>query len=268
MITEDCGAVYCVLNVVTGQRYVGSTKRVRRRWTEHINALKRGKHANEHLQNSWNKYGEDSFIFYVLEYGDECSLFDIETRFIQEFKTYDRSLGYNKTTEARISARSITDETRKKMSDAKRGWSPPPSTRAANVAAVKGKKQSPDHVKKRFDSRRRNGNMRNSPEAIERAAAKMRGRVYGADVRKKMSDGTKRLSNADLHAICYLRANGMSCPKIADLAQVDKSTITEAIRGRHGYTDAAQIMRDACDNKLAMALSRALAESASTRGDK
>lgn len=59
--------IYKIINVVNNKFYVGSavdfTKRKRRHWW----ALRSQKHANKHLQSAWNKYGEQAFVFVVVE---------------------------------------------------------------------------------------------------------------------------------------------------------------------------------------------------------
>ena len=62
--------VYHIICKVTGKRYIGSTRNQHgfiRRWTEHLCNLNANKHSAPHLQNAWNKYGEDAFLFQVLD---------------------------------------------------------------------------------------------------------------------------------------------------------------------------------------------------------
>lgn len=59
--------VYCIINLQTGQRYVGSTKDIAYRWYNHRSYLRGGKHENERLQADFNQYGESAFDFQVLE---------------------------------------------------------------------------------------------------------------------------------------------------------------------------------------------------------
>jgi group I intron endonuclease len=47
--------------------YIGSAESYERRVWQHRNDLKRGTHKNPRLQAAWNKYGEDMFVFEVLE---------------------------------------------------------------------------------------------------------------------------------------------------------------------------------------------------------
>lgn len=60
--------VYQIRNLVNGKLYVGSTVRhtyVRK--YEHFGSLRKNKHRNAHLQNAFNKYGEEFFLFEIIE---------------------------------------------------------------------------------------------------------------------------------------------------------------------------------------------------------
>lgn len=59
--------IYAITNVITNDCYVGSSARLAHRRQQHFNALRRGCHACQHLQRSFDKYGESSFVFSVLE---------------------------------------------------------------------------------------------------------------------------------------------------------------------------------------------------------
>lgn len=60
--------VYCILNTTNKKRYIGSSKNMWQRLQCHRSYLRRGCHSNRHLQSSYNKYGENSFTIYVIEY--------------------------------------------------------------------------------------------------------------------------------------------------------------------------------------------------------
>ena len=59
--------IYRITNMVNGKYYIGSTDAYERRVWQHRYALKRGVHANAPLQASWNKHGEEAFVFEVVE---------------------------------------------------------------------------------------------------------------------------------------------------------------------------------------------------------
>ena len=60
--------IYKIINVKNNKYYIGSTQEsFLIRWKNHIGALRRNTHKNSHLQNAYNKYGEESFVFNILE---------------------------------------------------------------------------------------------------------------------------------------------------------------------------------------------------------
>lgn len=61
-----CAGVYKIQNIVSRDIYIGSTKVFKRRFREHNKELKLGKHVNAHLQNAWDKYGKQSFVFSIV----------------------------------------------------------------------------------------------------------------------------------------------------------------------------------------------------------
>lgn len=194
---KKCG-IYKIINKETGKFYVGSSVDIRQRWYAHKSKLRRGVHSNQHLQNSWNKYGEDSFIFEVLSEVDEDFLLIEEKRWIDETMCYKRELGYNKAifpsspmkggkhskqakqkigkastgrklseqTRKKISnahkGRIFSEETKRKMSAAKVGKAP---SCAYDPPSEKGRKKISDFAKTRTGHK--NPNSRLTPEQIK-----------------------------------------------------------------------------------------------------
>ena len=60
-------AIYCITNSVNKKVYIGETTICKARWPAHKSALRTQKHGNSQLQEDWNKYGEESFIFQIIE---------------------------------------------------------------------------------------------------------------------------------------------------------------------------------------------------------
>jgi len=59
--------IYKIQNTVNMKCYIGSAAiRFSKRFSQHRHMLRKGTHHNKHLQASWNKYGEESFIFVKL----------------------------------------------------------------------------------------------------------------------------------------------------------------------------------------------------------
>jgi len=59
--------IYIILNTKNGKVYIGQAVDFGERWYVHRSALKNNRHKNRHLQAAWNKYGEDCFVFEVVE---------------------------------------------------------------------------------------------------------------------------------------------------------------------------------------------------------
>lgn len=78
--------IYKIINIVNNKFYVGSTNNKYERFRTHRNKLRANKHHCAHLQAAWNKYGEDAFIFHVVEsVTDELELQAAEDLWLQEW---------------------------------------------------------------------------------------------------------------------------------------------------------------------------------------
>lgn len=87
--------IYCIRNLVSGRRYVGSASNFEKRWRLHLRNLQTGDHHSRILQASWNKHGESAFVFQILEYvGDRQELLKREQFWIDAIgaATQDRGL--------------------------------------------------------------------------------------------------------------------------------------------------------------------------------
>jgi len=57
--------------------------------------LNKNNHHCNHLQNSWNKYGKDNFIFFIVEECPENERFVYEQFWYDYYKVYDENYGFN-----------------------------------------------------------------------------------------------------------------------------------------------------------------------------
>lgn len=133
--------IYFIKNKVNEKCYVGQAKDVEHRlFSEHLRCLQLGVHRNKHLQKAFNKYGEKSFLFKVLEY---CPL-DKETLRIREQYWIDKldsiKNGYNHAPSAgSLLGFKWSDEQRKRLSIAMTGKKATEKTKAILRKAMKGK---------------------------------------------------------------------------------------------------------------------------------
>lgn len=87
-ITQDfnfCG-IYMITNLINNHRYIGSSVNVYTRLLRHRAILRSNTHFNPHLQNAWNKYQENNFIWTLLEKCTEDSRFEREKYYIDLLK--------------------------------------------------------------------------------------------------------------------------------------------------------------------------------------
>lgn len=112
--------IYAIINLINGKMYVGSSVDMEYRWfSRHLNHLQKNKHENQHLQSSWNKYGEENFEIIILEKCDRSKFKEREEYFMNFYFSWDRQYGYNKD---RIVNENIerSEETRIKTIETKR----------------------------------------------------------------------------------------------------------------------------------------------------
>jgi ribosomal protein S27E len=93
MANKICG-VYKITNIVNGKFYVGSSNNVKSRWYQHKSKLRENRHGNTHLQNAWNLYGEENFVFEVIEECEPEFQFEREQHYLDELNPFDDN-GYN-----------------------------------------------------------------------------------------------------------------------------------------------------------------------------
>ncbi len=151
---KDAG-VYQIKNTATGKVYIGSTNNFVKREKQHFSLLKRGTHPCIHLQNSFNTYGEEAFVFEILVICDLEALLDIEQEHIDaniEFGLYNSSLSahrkfHSEETKQRMSAASKgvpkSDEHKLALSKAKLGKKGPPRTEEWLRNQAEGIRNSP-----------------------------------------------------------------------------------------------------------------------------
>ncbi len=76
--------IYKIINLKTNKFYVGSAVDFVRRKREHWRRLRGGFSHNKYLQASWNKHGEEAFVFVVVEEHPVEGLLEVENKWLQE----------------------------------------------------------------------------------------------------------------------------------------------------------------------------------------
>jgi len=78
-----------------GKVYVGSAVCIAKRWGYHKQDLRAGRHSNSLLQRAWDKYGEASFSFEVIELVPVADLIQAEQIHMDRLMSYAREYGFN-----------------------------------------------------------------------------------------------------------------------------------------------------------------------------
>lgn len=169
--------IYKIINVVNNKFYVGSAVNFSRRKARHFSELRHNKHNNRWLQASWNKHGEQAFIFAIVEeVQDKALLLEVENRWLKEHvgKDYCYNIGVDATapmlgmsgeasptwgrkrTEEELLAQNWTgkkhsEQSKQKIKGALKGHPVPTAIRAKISATLSGEgnfwygKKRPDH---------------------------------------------------------------------------------------------------------------------------
>ena len=134
--------IYKIINVVNNKFYLGSAVNFSRRKTRHFSELRTNKHNNSKLQNAWNKYGEASFVFAIVEeVQDKALLLEVENRWLKEHvgKDYCYNIGVDATAPM-LGMSGAASPTW--------GYKHTPETIAVITSASTGRKHSPKDIEK------------------------------------------------------------------------------------------------------------------------
>lgn len=84
-----CG-IYKITNTITGDFYIGSSKNIKKRWTDHKKPSRWSQYPNNPMYLDFQKYGVDKFELQVLEEVEIDSLKETEQQFIEKLQpTYN-----------------------------------------------------------------------------------------------------------------------------------------------------------------------------------
>jgi group I intron endonuclease len=208
--------VYVITNTVNGKVYVGSATSIYGRCGYHRSYLRRGKHDNRHLQRAWNKYGERSFSFDVLETCEVGNLLSREQCWIDSLDATNGANGYNQSPVAGFAmlGRNHSAESRAKMSASRQGQDTSAATNAAAMA---------------------NRGRKRSAEVRAKISAGHRGKRHSAEHRAniKTTHWTKRPDAAEIIARTASKNRGRPSPKRGTkLSEEQKAKISAAHTGK------------------------------------
>jgi len=158
--------IYRITNMANGKFYIGSAESFARREWQHKYALRRNEHKNPRLQSAWNVYGEEMFVFEIIEeIAPDRNAFDIENTYLHKVVGQEdcynintdavgmrTGIAHTKETKAKVSAsrkgkaageehyrygQTVSDEVRQKIGDAQRGKPKAPGRKVSEAGKAK-----------------------------------------------------------------------------------------------------------------------------------
>lgn len=210
-----CG-IYSITCAANGKQYVGSSRNVKSRWRQHRCDLRRGEHANGHLQRAWNKYGEDGFAFGLIEDAPIGALIEREMFWIGALNP-----AYNQ----------------RQPDPAKEGWVVGQDTRKKISVALTGiKRPSPTDAQRKNLSALRMGHAV-SPETCQKISDAKKGRSNGRAGYKHSEDTLRKMSDSQ-------KGHGNRRPGYKH-SQDTRLKISEANKGQHPSEATLQKLSEA-----------------------
>jgi len=108
--------IYKIENIINHKIYIGSSINLKSREYKHFWMLNNNIHDNNHLQNSFNKFGKDCFNFEIIEICNFDELIDKENFYITKYKSNIVEYGYNLATVNEFRRNTYNDEVKIKLS--------------------------------------------------------------------------------------------------------------------------------------------------------
>ena len=199
--------IYKITNILNGKFYIGSSKNLVKRFYEHKLFLRNNTHTNTHLQNAWNKYGEENFKFEIIEVLEyEEDLLRVEQYYLDFLEPYNSEIGYNIAidSQACMTGRTHAKETCSYLSERQIGNKNHFYGRkhSEETKQLMRKPKSEEHKRKISNS---NKGKQKTEEQKRKNSEAHKGKVYSVETKKKLSEirklywKNKREQNANAH---------------------------------------------------------------------
>lgn len=222
-MVKKCG-VYKIENIVNGKVYIGQSRNLKERYKSHLSSLRYKRHGNNHLQSAFNKYGENSFIYLVME---ECEFDKIDEREIFWMGQYDANKMYNKKSGG-SNGFTFSPSSIELMSRVRKGMVQSKETISRRVSKIRGQKRSEEFKKSQSER------LKGIPQPKDRVE-KMRITKTGV----KLSDEQKlKLKGRGNKAITQFDTEGnfirhfASAKEAGESLKIIKGDITQVCKGK------------------------------------
>lgn len=209
--------IYKIINTCNDKVYIGFTSRTPEvRFMGHVSSSKSSKNKSA-IHRALAKHGvENSMLetLYCSKDKDHC--LSLEQHFIEENNSLDREFGYNLKTGG--SHCTFSDESKKKMSDARKG-------KYLGVDNPTYGRKHTDETKRKLSIARRKRITKDSTR--QKISESCKGRVVSEETRKKISDGNKGrvVSEETKNKLSVIATERMKSPEL-------RKIISESNKGR------------------------------------
>lgn len=177
--------IYKITCTANNKIYIGSSVNLQKRKCEHFRELRRRKHRNSYLQHAWDKYGEETFVFEVVELVLPMNTTAREQYWLNKLKPFgDKGFNIARDADASALGRKRTLEHTEKIRQVHFGAKRTSETVEKMRQVHLGKKQSPETIEKIRQARL---GKKHTLEAIE----KMRQAKLGNEKIKQAGIGRK-----------------------------------------------------------------------------
>lgn len=199
--------IYRIVNTINGKFYLGSTNNLFRRWQDHRKELRRKAHHSITLQRAWDKYGESTFVFEVIELVLPPFLLEREQYWLDKLHPYGKK-GYNisQSAQSPTLGRKYSPESCERLrishlgNTSHLGFKHSPEALVKIGAANKGRIRTPETIEKirvgligrecAPETREKIGNAKRGQKHSPETIAKMMGR-YVKTIIATSPDGTE-----------------------------------------------------------------------------
>jgi group I intron endonuclease len=209
--------IYQIRNLINNHFYIGQSTNLSKRKGYHFSRLRNIVHENPYLQNSFNKYGEENFIFEILLICEISELTYYEQKYFDILKPE-----YN---------------IRKECIDSNKGLKHSESAIQKISEASKRSMSDPDVIAKISKS---NTGKVHSEETRKKLSEINTGRVFTEDHKKKISDSLKNKSSYEKRIVSEITRKKMSD------AQKGKPS---PMKGKHHTEESKLKMKEKRNNR-------------------
>lgn len=223
---RSASGIYEIRNIVNGKKYVGSAVNFHARWTKHQSELRRGVHHSRHLQQSWNKHGEQAFEFRRLMLCDKSELIELEQL---AFSAFRPEYNISPTAGSQLGVKR-RKESIEKLKASRKTWACSEETRkkiSATLTGRPGRKPTEETLEKMRIAQR----ARDHQSILKDVWARKVGVPRTPEVKEKLSRAIAKLTDEQVREIRLRYLHGELQKDLAKEFGMKQPSLSELVRG-------------------------------------